>query len=55
MVAAPSDNSEALDDIEDVRSKLQELAAEGRVDELIDWSSTCSCVFARTTTIWRCS
>lgn len=36
MVAAPSDVSESLDDIEDVRGKLQELAAEGRVDELID-------------------
>jgi len=36
VVAAPSDVSESLDDIEDVRSKLQELAAEGRVDELID-------------------
>jgi hypothetical protein len=36
VVAAPSDIPESLDDIEDVRSKLQELAAEGRVDELID-------------------
>jgi len=36
VVAAASDVSESLDDIEDVRGKLQELAAEGRVDELID-------------------
>jgi len=36
VVAAASDVPDSLDDIEDVRSKLQELAAAGRVDELIE-------------------
>ena len=36
MVAAASELPDSLDDIEDVRSKLQELAAAGRIDELIE-------------------